>query len=68
MGYWKFQYTFNSDSYTDYILMSAIMSTTYSDGNYYTAGTNSDGDLATGGIMTFLMQTPVFIAIILFLV
>ena len=52
MGYWKFQYTFNSDSYTNYILMSAIMSTTYSDGNYYTAGTNSDGDLATGGYIS----------------
>ena len=52
MGYWKFQYTFNSDSYTDYILMSAIMSTTYSDGNYYTAGSNSDGNVVTGGYLS----------------
>ena len=52
MGYWRFQYTFDSNSYTDYILMSAIMSTTYPDGNYYTAGTNEDGDAVTGGYLS----------------
>ena len=32
--------------------MSAILSTTYSDGNYYTAGSNSDGNVVTGGYLS----------------
>ena len=32
--------------------MSAIMSTTYSDGNYYTAGTDSGGNVVTGGYLS----------------
>ena len=52
MGYWKFVFTYNGTTYTEYYSMSAIMSTTYSDGNYYTAGTNSNEDAVTGGYLS----------------
>ena len=49
MGYWKFVFTYNATTYTEYLLMSAISSEKYSDGSYYTVGTDEGGNLVTGG-------------------
>jgi len=52
IGYWAFTYTYGSYTYTDYKLMSTIASRTYSDGNYYTYGTDSGGNVVTGGYLS----------------
>jgi len=52
IGYWKFVYTYGSYTYTDYKLMSSISSKIYSDGNYYTYGTDSDANVVTGGYLS----------------
>ena len=56
IGYWTFGFTYGS-YYTENILMSAISSRTYSDGNYYTVGTDSGGNVVTGG---YLSSTGVY--------
>ena len=48
IGYWKFKYTYGSYTYTDYKLMNAIANRTYSDGSYYTYGTDLDGNVING--------------------
>ena len=52
MGYWTFVFTYNGTTYTENIMMSSISSRTYSDGNFYTAGTDSSGNVVTGGYLT----------------
>ena len=56
MGYWTFSFTYGS-YYTENIMMSAISNQTYSDGNYYTVGTDSGGNVVTGG---YLSSTGVY--------
>ena len=52
IGYWNFVFTYNSTTYSEYLLMTSISNRTYSDGNYYTYGTDSDGNVVTGGYLT----------------
>ena len=49
MGYWSFVVTFGGYTFNDKYLMTAISSKKYSDGTYYTVGTNSSGNLVLGG-------------------
>ncbi len=51
MGSWKFVFTYG-EAYTEYIVMSGISSRTYSDGNYYTAGTDQYGNIVSGGYLS----------------
>ena len=48
MGYWSFVVTISGTTYNDKYLMSAISSQKYSNGTYYTVGTNSSGNLVVG--------------------
>ena len=48
MGYWSFVVTFGGNTFYDKYLMTAISSKKYSDGTYYTVGTNSSGNLVMG--------------------
>ena len=48
MGYWSFVVTFGGSTFNDKYLMTAISSQKYSDGTYYTVGTNSSGNLVLG--------------------
>ena len=47
IGYWKFVFTYGS-TYTEYLLMNAISSRTFSDGSYYSVGIDSSGNVITG--------------------
>ena len=64
MGYWSFEVTFGGSTFNDTYLMSAISSEKYSDGTYYTVGTNSSGNLVVGsytsssGIYTITDANP----------
>ena len=52
IGYWTFVFTYGATTYTENIMMSSISSRTYSDGNYYTVGTDSGGNVVTGGYLS----------------
>jgi hypothetical protein len=64
MGYWSFVVTFGGSTFNDKYLMTAISSQKYSDGTYYTVGTNSSGNLVAGsytssdGIYTITDPNP----------
>ena len=64
MGYWSFVVTISGTTFYDKYLMSAISSQKYSDGTYYTVGTNSSGNLVVGsytsssGIYTITDANP----------
>ena len=64
MGYWSFVVTISGTTFYDKYLMTAISSQKYSDGTYYTVGTNSSGNLVVGsytsssGIYTITDPNP----------
>jgi hypothetical protein len=64
MGYWSFVVTISGTTFYDKYLMTAISSQKYSDGTYYTVGTNSSGNLVVGsytsssGIYTITDANP----------
>ena len=65
MGYWSFVFSGGGTTYNDKYLMTAITSQKYSDGTYYTVGTNSSGNLVVGsytsssGIYTITDANPI---------
>ena len=64
MGYWSFVVTISGTTFYDKYLMTAISSQKYSDGTYYTVGTNSSGNIVVGsytsssGIYTITDANP----------
>ena len=64
MGYWSFVFSGGGTTYNDKYLMTAITSQKYSDGTYYTVGTNSSDNLVVGsytsssGIYTITDANP----------
>ena len=64
MGYWSFVVTIGGSTFYDKYWMSFISSEKYSDGTYYTVGTNSSGNLVVGsytsssGIYTITDANP----------
>ena len=64
MGYWSFVVTIGGSTFYDKYTMLGISSQKYSDGTYYTVGTNSSGNLVVGsytsssGIYTITDANP----------